>query len=87
MMKNLLAALLVATAFYGIYYVSYKTRLFLSPYNVRLIWFCISRTEVHLLCLLLILVAIGTVMVFFIHNGFLLFRLHAYSQIFSSDGS
>lgn len=82
--ENLLESLLAATAFYGIYYVSYKTRLFARP---RPPWFRISHTEIHLLWLLLALIAVATVMVFFIHNGFLLFRLHAYSQIFSSDVS
>lgn len=33
------------------------------------------------------LVALGTVSVFFMHNGFLLFKLHSYSQIFSADVS
>lgn len=79
---NLLEALLAATAFYGIYYVSYKTRLFPRPP-----WFSISRTEIHLLWLLLALIAVATVMIFFMQNGFLLFRLRAYSQIFSSDVS
>lgn len=85
--ENLLESLLAATAFYGIYYVSYRTRLFARPRGPRPPWFSISRTEIHLLWLLLALIAVATVMVFFIHNGFLLFRLHAYSQIFSSDVS
>lgn len=37
--------------------------------------------------MLLALVAIGTVGIFFMQNGFLLFKLNSYSQIFSSDVS
>lgn len=85
MVENLLAAMIAATAFYGIYYVSYKSRLFHRPCSTRRLWISINRTEFHLLWLLLTLIAVGTTMVFFIHNGFLLFQLRAYNQIFSSD--
>ncbi len=37
--------------------------------------------------MLLALVAMGTVGIFFMHNGFLLFKLNSYSQIFSSEVS
>lgn len=83
----LLQALLAATSFYAIYYVSYKVRL--RPINAppRKPWLQMNRVETHLTCLLLALVAIGTVTVFFMHNGLLLFRLSAYNQIFSSEVS
>ncbi|MCK8356944.1 WzyE family oligosaccharide polymerase, partial [Erwinia amylovora] len=47
----------------------------------------INRIEAHLSWALMALVALGTLSVFFLHNGFLLFRLHRYSQIFSADVS
>nr|WP_213993015.1 ECA oligosaccharide polymerase [Sodalis sp. dw_96] len=85
--EYLMEALLAATAFYGIYYVSYKTRWFApSPTRSRgLLTF--NRVETHLIWMLLALIAIGTVGIFFVHNGFLLFRLQSYSQIFSRDVS
>ncbi len=85
--EYLLQALLAATSFYAIYYVSYKVRL--RPINAapRKPWLRMNRVETHLTCLLLALVAIGTVTVFFMHNGLLLFRLSAYNQIFSSEVS
>ncbi|TKI03893.1 ECA oligosaccharide polymerase [Martelella alba] len=84
---DLLEALLAATGFYAIYYVSYKTRWFAPSATAarRIVRF--NRVETHLAWLLLALIAVGTVAVFFINNGFLLFRLHSYSQIFSRDVS
>lgn len=83
----LLQALLSASAFYAIYYVSYKVRL--KPINAPPAkpWLQMNRVETHLTCVILALVALGTVTVFFLHNGFLLFRLTAYNQIFSSEVS
>ena len=83
--KYLLQAMLAAGCFYAIYYVSYKTRLLASRRMVptRQI-FTINREEAHLSWILLALVAWGTVAVFFAHNGFLLFKLSSYSQIFSA---
>ena len=83
----LLQALLAATSFYAIYYVSYKVRLRPASAVPRKPWLVMDRVETHLTCLLLALVAIGTVTVFFMHNGLLLFRLSAYNQIFSSEVS
>lgn len=83
----LLQALLAATSFYAIYYVSYKVRLRPASAAPRKPWLVMDRVETHLTCLLLALVAIGTVTVFFMHNGLLLFRLSAYNQIFSSEVS
>ncbi len=85
--ENLLEALLAATGFYAIYYVSYKTRLFTVHQRQRRPLLSVNRVETHLLCALLAITAIGTVGIFFINNGFLLFRLQTYSQIFSSDVS
>ncbi|AIN47090.1 ECA oligosaccharide polymerase [Candidatus Palibaumannia cicadellinicola] len=87
--EYLLDALLASTVFYEIYYISYKISFFRppSPKFVRLSWLSVNHTEIRLLYLLLLLISLGTLIVFFIHNGFLLFRLHAYSQIFSSEVS
>ncbi len=85
--EYLLQALLSATAFYAVYYVSYKVRLRFAAVPRARPWLEMNRVEAHLTCILLALVAISTVTVFFLHNGFLLFRLTAYNQIFSSEVS
>ncbi|AFJ48826.1 ECA oligosaccharide polymerase [Shimwellia blattae] len=86
--EMLLQALLSATGFYGIYYVAYKTRLRRAPPapggNGL---FTMNRVETNLMWGLLMLVALVSVSVFFMHNGFLLFKLQSYSQIFSSEVS
>lgn len=84
----LMQALLAAVCFYGIYYVTYKTRLRPAcPVGERKPLFTMNRVETHLTWLMLAAVALVSVAVFFMQNGFLLFRLHAYSQIFSRDVS
>lgn len=83
----LLQSLLSATAFYAIYYVSYKVRLRPVEAAPRKPWLQMNRVETQLTCLILALVALVTVTIFFIHNGLLLFRLTAYNQIFSSEVS
>ncbi|MFH8132739.1 ECA oligosaccharide polymerase [Pantoea osteomyelitidis] len=85
--EYLLQALLAATAFYAIYYVSYKVRLKAATAPPGKPLFNLNRVETHLSWLLMALVALGTVTIFFLHNGFLLFRLSAYNQIFSSEVS
>ncbi|UMB76587.1 ECA oligosaccharide polymerase [Dickeya fangzhongdai] len=82
---NLLLALLSATAFYVIYYVSYKTRLRSAPAAPRSLPLTMTRLEAFLTCGLLALVALVTAAVFFANNGLLLFKLSSYSQIFSRD--
>ncbi|QCR37561.1 ECA oligosaccharide polymerase [Nissabacter sp. SGAir0207] len=83
----LLQALLSATCFYAIYYVAYKTRLRAANAPPRRPVFTLNRVEAHLTWMMLALIALGTVTVFFMHNGFLLFKLSAYNQIFSSEVS
>ncbi|ELI8305973.1 WzyE family oligosaccharide polymerase, partial [Yersinia enterocolitica] len=73
--EYLLYAMLSATAFYGIYYVSYKTRLSKQRSQPRAPVFTMNRVETNLTWMLLALVAIGTVGIFFMQNGFLLFKL------------
>ncbi|WP_263063967.1 ECA oligosaccharide polymerase [Dickeya dadantii] len=82
---NLLLALLSATAFYVIYYVSYKTRLRPAPPASRPLPLTMTRLEALLTAGLLALVALVTAAVFFANNGLLLFKLSSYSQIFSRD--
>ncbi|MEC5343725.1 ECA oligosaccharide polymerase [Brenneria populi] len=89
----LLQALLSATAFYAIYYVSYKTRMSnkaraggAAP-APRPPLLAINRVEANLIWMLLALIAAATVGLFFLNNGFLLFKLRSYSQIFSSEVS
>ncbi|KAB8312686.1 O-antigen assembly polymerase [Erwinia endophytica] len=85
--EYLLQAMLASTGFYAIYYVSYKTRLRAQSTRVPRQLFTINRVEAHLTWGILALIALGTVLVFFLHNGFLLFKLKSYSQIFSAEVS
>lgn len=83
--EYLLYAQLAATSFYAIYYVAYKTRLTARSETVKRSMFTMNRVETNITCLLLIMVAVVTVGIFFMQNGFLLFKLKSYSQIFSSQ--
>ncbi|ELY3985633.1 ECA oligosaccharide polymerase [Cronobacter muytjensii] len=86
----LLQALLSAGCFYAVYYVTYKTRLRAARTTARPSGgglFTMNRVETHLAWIMMMTVALVSVGIFFMHNGFLLFRLHSYSQIFSSDVS
>ncbi|MDV5226377.1 MULTISPECIES: ECA oligosaccharide polymerase [Providencia] len=85
--EYLLYAQLAATSFYAIYYVTYKTRLTKAPTVAKRPLFTMNKVETNLTCLLLIAVAVVTVGIFFLQNGFLLFKLKTYSQIFSSQVS
>ncbi|WP_338803984.1 ECA oligosaccharide polymerase [Xenorhabdus griffiniae] len=97
---SLLHAMLASGCFYAIYYVAYKTRLtykIRSNDNIksetltvtapRKPLFTMNRVETNLTWLLLAGIAIVTVGSFFMQNGFLLFKLQSYSQIFSSQVS
>jgi len=84
----MMQSLLAAACFYGIYYVTYKTRLRAKAEQAtRRPLFTINRVEAHLTWVMLMIIALVSVGIFFMHNGFLLFRLHSYSQIFSSEVS
>ncbi|HDU8446283.1 TPA: ECA oligosaccharide polymerase [Proteus mirabilis] len=83
----LLHALLAATSFYAIYYVTYKVRLKKASSEPCRPLFTMNRVETNLTWILLALIAIVTVGIFFLQNGFLLFKLKTYSQIFSSQVS
>lgn len=83
----LLQALLSATGFYAVYAVTYHTRLRAARAAPRPPLPAMTRVEAHLTWLLLAAVALATVAAFFIHNGFLLFKLRSYSQIFSGEVS
>ncbi|MEQ1975480.1 ECA oligosaccharide polymerase [Xenorhabdus sp. SGI240] len=97
---SLLHAMLASGCFYAIYYVAYKTCLTykirpddnIRPENLtvtvpRKPLFTMNRVETNLTWLLLAGIAIVTVGSFFMQNGFLLFKLQSYSQIFSSQVS
>ncbi|CAH6662209.1 MULTISPECIES: ECA oligosaccharide polymerase [Pseudocitrobacter] len=84
----LLQTLLASVCFYAVYYVSYKTRLRpASSTSPRRPLFTMNRVETNLTWILLMGLALLTVGIFFMHNGFLLFKLRSYSQIFSSEVS
>jgi WzyE protein. len=84
----LLQTLLASVCFYAVYYVSYKTRLRpASSASLRRPLFTMNRVETNLTWILLMGLALLTVAIFFMHNGFLLFKLRSYSQIFSSEVS
>ncbi|KFC00929.1 putative ECA polymerase [Trabulsiella guamensis ATCC 49490] len=84
----LLQTLLAAVCFYAVYYVTYKTRLrTVTSSAPRRPLFTINRVEAHLTWMILMGIALLSVGTFFMHNGFLLFKLHSYSQIFSSEVS
>lgn len=84
----LLQTLLASVCFYAVYYVSYKTRLRRAVSDApRKPLFTMNRVETNLTWILLMGLALLTVGIFFMHNGFLLFKLRSYSQIFSSEVS
>ena len=83
----LMQALLSATCFYAVYYVTYKTRLRPVNHAPRRPLFTMNRVETHLTWVMLMIIALVSVGIFFMHNGFLLFKLHSYSQIFSAEVS
>ncbi len=84
----LLQALLSATCFYAVYYVTYKTRLRAAKDTApRRPLFTMNRVETHLTWVMLMTIALVSVAIFFMHNGFLLFKLQSYSQIFSAEVS
>lgn len=83
----LLNALLSSISFYIVYYIAYKTRLRTGVQQSEQSLFTMNGVETRLTCLLLMLIAIVTVAIFFLQNGFLLFRLQSYRQIFSSEVS
>ncbi|WP_171839834.1 WzyE family oligosaccharide polymerase, partial [Salmonella enterica] len=71
-----------------VYYVTYKTRLRKRVVDVlRKPLFTMNRVVTHLTWVILMGIALVSEATFFMHNGFLLFRLHSYSQIFSSEVS
>lgn len=80
-------ALLSASCFYAVYYTAYKTRLRAPRQAPVRRLFSMNRVETNLTWIILLAVALVSVGVFFLHNGFLLFKLQSYSQIFSSQVS
>ena len=67
----LLQALLSATCFYAVYYVTYKTRLRAAKDTApRRPLFTMNRVETHLTWVMLMTIALVSVAIFFMHNGF-----------------
>ncbi|WP_205414716.1 WzyE family oligosaccharide polymerase, partial [Klebsiella aerogenes] len=76
----LLQTLLVSVCFYAVYYVTYKTRLRSATHgHPHRQLFTMNRVETHLTWGILLGLALLCVGIFFAHNGFLLFKLNAYS--------
>ncbi|CAK9886435.1 MAG: putative ECA polymerase [Candidatus Erwinia impunctatus] len=82
--EYLLQTLLVACGFFAVYAVSYNTRWLKISYRRGQQISSVTRVEAQLIIGLLAGIAIVSAAIFFISNGFLLFRLQSYSQIFSS---
>lgn len=88
--ENLFLTLFLSIVFYLIYYTIYYIRLMPSGAYAAISMGEIglgSKTEVKLTALFLLFIALVTMIVFFIMNGLLLFKLEAYNQIFSSQVS
>ncbi|WP_279716336.1 ECA oligosaccharide polymerase [Chelonobacter oris] len=92
----LFITLFSALAFYVLYYVSYQVRLLPKRSNYRETFKPLSSWQTARLksasegvisALILLLVALTTIALFFSLNGFLLFKLDSYSQIFSQSVS
>lgn len=67
----LLQALLSAGCFYAVYYVTYKTRLRKRVADVpRRPLFTMNRVETNLTWVILMGIALVSVGIFFMHNGF-----------------
>ena len=68
--------------------MTYKTRLRSATHgHPHRPLFTMNRVETHLTWGILLGLALLCVGIFFAHNGFLLFKLNSYSQIFSSEVS
>ncbi|WP_192456439.1 ECA oligosaccharide polymerase [Musicola keenii] len=85
--EALLQALLAAAAFYAVYLAGYRIWRPSANGSAHAFSVGMNRAEALLTAGLLGAVAVMTAAVFFANNGFLLFRLHSYSQIFSRDVS
>lgn len=86
----LLQTWLVSTVFYLIYYAAYHIRIWPKPMivSIKIPQEALnSNTEANITALFLFLISFVTMAVFLAMNGILLFKLEAYSQIFSSQVS
>ncbi|MFP3014198.1 MAG: ECA oligosaccharide polymerase [Arsenophonus sp.] len=82
---SLLNAMLSSIIFYIIYCISYKIRLRNYIWKYKKSLFNVNEVETKITCFLLMFIGIITVVIFFLQNGFLIFRLHSYRQIFSKE--
>ncbi|CAL1329429.1 ECA oligosaccharide polymerase [Candidatus Providencia siddallii] len=76
---------LSSISFYIVYYIVYNTNFSVLKSTKRRMIFNINKIEINLFCILLMLISIITIFIFFLKNGFLLFKLKSYDQIFSNQ--
>lgn len=80
LLEILLQALLFAGCFYAVYYVTYKTCLRKRVADVlRCLLFTMNCVETNFTWVILMGIALVSVGIFFMHNGFLLFCFNFYS--------
>ena len=88
--ENVCLTLFLPTVFYLLYHAVYGIRLLPIKSGERTEFLykdANSKIEAKLTALFLLLIALGTMLVFFMMNGLLLFKLESYNQIFSSQVS
>ncbi len=84
-LNSLLYELILSIGFYIIYYIAYKISLINIVKQSKKSLFTMNGVETRLTCFLLMFIAISTVCIFLLQNGFLLFSLQSYNQIFSNE--
>ena len=86
--ENVCLTLFLPTVFYLLYHAVYSIRLLPIKPGKRTEFLykdASSKIEAKLTALFLLFIALGTMLVFFMINGLLLFKLESYNQIFSSQ--
>ncbi len=84
-LNSLLYELILSIGFYIIYYIAYKISLINIVKQSKQSLFTMNGVETRLTCFLLMFIAISAVCIFLLQNGFLLFSLKSYNQIFSNE--
>nr|BET44698.1 MAG: ECA oligosaccharide polymerase [Candidatus Aschnera chinzeii] len=80
-----LLTLIISFIFYLIYYITYKFKFQISHKTNKKITIDLNTTETYITSIILILISIITSCIFFLQNGFLLFYLKSYNQLFSDQ--
>ena len=82
----ILQSFVAVNCFYAIYYLTYKQQICPGKlFPVPRLTFSMNRIETQLMWIMLASIAFVCVGIFFAHNGFLLFKLNSYRQIFSKQ--